>query len=73
MIKTSNFDYQQQLVFLKIIVWDIHEHIVVLEEGKIVKDIKTSQATLKELESYFAGEQIEEGEFFVVKRMFAGW
>lgn len=30
------------------------ERIVVLEKGKLVKDIQTNEATLKELENYFA-------------------
>lgn len=34
---------------------DVCERIVVLEKGKIIKDITTSDATLKELEAYFAG------------------
>lgn len=33
---------------------DVCERIVVLEKGDIVKDIKTSAETLKELESYFS-------------------
>jgi len=33
---------------------EVCERIVVLEKGEVVKDIKTSEATLKELESYFA-------------------
>lgn len=36
--------------------------IVVLDQGEIVNDIKTSAATLKELESYFAGGQIQEAQ-----------
>jgi len=35
-------------------VTDVCERIVVLEKGKIVKDIKTSEATLKELEAHFS-------------------
>lgn len=35
-------------------VTEVCERIVVLDKGKIVKDIKTSKETLKELESYFA-------------------
>ncbi|MBU2938079.1 ABC transporter ATP-binding protein [Lacinutrix sp. C3R15] len=38
-------------------VTDVCERIVVLEKGEIVKDIVTSQATLKELENHFAGTQ----------------
>jgi len=36
-------------------VTDVCERIVVLEKGIIIKDIATSDATLKELETYFAG------------------
>lgn len=43
-------------------VTEVCERIVVLNKGKIVNDIKTSEATLKELESYFAGEQFQEVE-----------
>lgn len=35
-------------------VTEVCERIVVLEKGDIVKDIKTSEETLKELESYFS-------------------
>lgn len=35
-------------------VTEVCERIVVLDKGEIVKDLKTSQATLKELEEYFA-------------------
>lgn len=35
-------------------VTEVCERIVVLEKGNIVKDIRTSENTLKELESYFA-------------------
>ena len=38
-------------------VTDVCERIVLLEKGEIIKDIATSEATLKELESYFAGTQ----------------
>jgi len=38
-------------------VTDVCERIVVLEKGKIIKDIATSKATLKELEAYFAGSE----------------
>ncbi len=38
-------------------VTEVCERIVVLEKGKQVKDIMTSPATLRELESYFAGEE----------------
>lgn len=34
-------------------VTDVCERIVVLEKGKIIKDLKTSEATLKELETHF--------------------
>jgi len=36
-------------------VTDVCERIVVLEKGEIVKDLETSEATLKELEIHFAG------------------
>ncbi len=36
-------------------VTDVCERIVVLEKGKIVKDLQTSATTLKELEAHFAG------------------
>jgi ABC-2 type transport system ATP-binding protein len=39
-------------------VTDVCERIVVLEKGKIIKDIATSEATLKELEAYFAGSEV---------------
>ena len=35
-------------------VTEVCERIVVLDKGQVVKDIETSEATLKELESYFA-------------------
>lgn len=35
-------------------VTDVCERIVVLEKGEIIKDIKTSEATLKELEAHFS-------------------
>lgn len=35
-------------------VTDVCERIVVLEKGEIVRDIETSEATLKELEAHFA-------------------
>lgn len=35
-------------------VTEVCERIVVLDKGKVVKDIKTSQETLQELESYFS-------------------
>ena len=43
-------------------VTDVCERIVVLESGKPVKDIKTSEATLKELEAYFAERSEQESE-----------
>ncbi|WP_397364236.1 ABC transporter ATP-binding protein [Olleya sp. R77988] len=36
-------------------VTDVCERIVVLEKGQVIKDIKTSDATLKELEAHFGG------------------
>tara|TARA_R110002049_G_scaffold51245_1_gene145036 strand:- start:186 stop:893 length:708 start_codon:yes stop_codon:yes gene_type:complete len=36
-------------------VTDVCERIVVLEKGEIVKDLATSEATLKELEAHFSG------------------
>ncbi|WP_029036349.1 ABC transporter ATP-binding protein [Salinimicrobium xinjiangense] len=36
-------------------VTEVCERIVVLDKGRIVNDIRTSEATLKELEQYFAG------------------
>lgn len=36
-------------------VTEVCERIVVLDKGRVVNDIKTSEATLKELEQYFAG------------------
>ncbi len=38
-------------------VTEVCERIVVLEKGAVVKDIATSEKTLKELESFFAGTQ----------------
>ncbi|MBP93435.1 ABC-2 type transport system ATP-binding protein [Bizionia echini] len=38
-------------------VTDVCERIVVLEKGKVVKDLRTSAATLKELEAHFAGTE----------------
>ena len=43
-------------------VTEVCERIVVLESGKPVKDIKTSEATLKELEDYFAERSEQETE-----------
>ncbi|WP_350286791.1 ATP-binding cassette domain-containing protein [uncultured Croceitalea sp.] len=36
-------------------VTDVCERIVVLNKGEVVKDIETSEATLKELETFFGG------------------
>jgi ABC-2 type transport system ATP-binding protein len=36
-------------------VTDVCERIVVLEKGEVVKDLATSEATLRELEAHFAG------------------
>ena len=36
-------------------VTDVCERIVVLDKGHVVKDIQTSEATLKELEAHFSG------------------
>lgn len=41
-------------------VTEVCERIVVLDKGEIVNDIKTSEATLKELEQYFAGEHVNQ-------------
>ncbi|MCL5127279.1 ABC transporter ATP-binding protein [Algibacter sp. L4_22] len=41
-------------------VTDVCERIVVLEKGMVVKDLQTSEATLKELEAHFAGEEVVE-------------
>ena len=35
-------------------VTEVCERIVVLDKGKVVKDLQTSEETLKELESYFS-------------------
>ena len=43
-------------------VTEVCQRIVVLDKGEIVKDIKTSEATLKELEQFFAGEEVVEEE-----------
>ncbi len=45
-------------------VTEVCQRIVVLEKGKVVKDIITSEATLKELEQYFSGEGVvvEDGD-----------
>lgn len=39
-------------------VTEVCDRIVVLEKGEIVKDLKTSEETLQELESYFSAELI---------------
>ncbi|NJB37101.1 MULTISPECIES: ABC transporter ATP-binding protein [Flavobacteriaceae] len=39
-------------------VTEVCERIVVLNKGELVKDIITSEATLKELEQFFAGEEL---------------
>ncbi len=39
---------------------EVCERIVVLDKGLVVNDIKTSEATLKELEQYFAGGYAKE-------------
>ena len=39
-------------------VTEVCERIVVLEKGSLVKDIITSPATLKDLEAYFAGNEV---------------
>lgn len=39
-------------------VTEVSERIVVLDKGEIVKDIQTSEKTLRELEHFFAGENI---------------
>jgi ABC-2 type transport system ATP-binding protein len=39
-------------------VTEVSERIVVLEKGDIIKDLVTSEATLKELEAYFAGSEL---------------
>ncbi len=38
-------------------VTDVCERIVVLEKGEVVKDLVTSEATLKELEAHFSGSE----------------
>ncbi|UZH56613.1 ABC transporter ATP-binding protein [Salinimicrobium tongyeongense] len=40
-------------------VTEVCGRIVVLDKGKVVNDIKTSEATLKELEQYFAGAAVQ--------------
>ncbi len=43
-------------------VTDVCERIVVLEKGDVIKDIETSPATLKELETHFASSAISSQE-----------
>ncbi|MGI0106073.1 ABC transporter ATP-binding protein [Salinimicrobium sp. WS361] len=43
-------------------VTEVCERIVVLDKGHVVNDIKTSEATLKELEQYFAGAAVQVDE-----------
>ncbi|HPF97221.1 MAG: ABC transporter ATP-binding protein [Mangrovimonas sp.] len=38
-------------------VTDVCERIVVLNKGEVIKDLETSEATLKELEAHFSGEE----------------
>lgn len=37
---------------------DVCERIVVLQKGRIIKDLATNEATLKELEDHFANQQL---------------
>ncbi|RSK41487.1 ABC transporter ATP-binding protein [Mangrovimonas spongiae] len=39
-------------------VTEVCERIVVLEKGEVIKDITTSEATLKELEAHFSGSEV---------------
>jgi len=39
-------------------VTDVCERIVVLEKGEIIKDLATNEATLKDLEAHFSGEEL---------------
>lgn len=43
-------------------VTEVCERIVVLDKGEVVNDIKTSEATLKELEQYFANGAVKINE-----------
>lgn len=43
-------------------VTEVSDRIVVLNKGEVVKDIQKSEATLKELEAFFAGSAIEASE-----------
>ncbi len=40
-------------------VTEVCERIVVLEKGEVIKDLRTSDATLKELEAHFSGSAIK--------------
>lgn len=39
-------------------VTEVCERIMVLDKGEVVKDLQTSEATLKDLEQYFAGKEL---------------
>jgi ABC-2 type transport system ATP-binding protein len=43
-------------------VTEVADRIVVLNKGEVVKDIETSEATLKELEDFFAGSAVAAAE-----------
>ncbi|MUH35102.1 ABC transporter ATP-binding protein [Zobellia amurskyensis] len=43
-------------------VTEVCERIVVLNKGEIVKDIETSEATLKELEMFFSGKEVPQDD-----------
>lgn len=43
-------------------VTEVSDRIVVLNKGEVVKDIETSEATLKELENFFAGSAVTSSE-----------
>ncbi len=43
-------------------VTEVCERIVVLNKGEVVRDIRTSAETLKELENFFGGRMAKEGE-----------
>ncbi len=38
---------------------DVCQRIVILEKGKIVRDVKKTESTLKDLENYFSGIKVE--------------
>jgi len=40
-------------------VTEVCERIVVLEKGEVIKDLRTSDATLKELEAHFSGPAVD--------------